>query len=80
MSERKVSGGGIGLSGALLVLFVGLKLTHYIDWSWWWVLSPVLIPLGILGAILLGIAMIFLVGWIQDRRRASRRRRSRKKK
>ena len=25
----------------LTVLFVGLKLTEYIDWSWWWVLAPV---------------------------------------
>jgi hypothetical protein len=22
------------------VLFTGLKLTGYIDWSWWWVLAP----------------------------------------
>ena len=25
----------------LTVLFVGLKLTNYIDWSWWWVVSPI---------------------------------------
>lgn len=25
---------------ALTILFVGLKLTHYIDWSWWAVLAP----------------------------------------
>lgn len=25
----------------LAVLFIGLKLTGYITWSWWWVLSPV---------------------------------------
>lgn len=25
----------------LTVLFVGLKLTGFIAWSWWWVLSPV---------------------------------------
>ena len=24
----------------LTVLFVGLKLTGYIAWSWWWVLAP----------------------------------------
>jgi len=24
----------------LLLLFIGLKLTGHIDWSWWWVLSP----------------------------------------
>ncbi|MBR4193777.1 MAG: transmembrane Fragile-X-F protein [Oscillospiraceae bacterium] len=27
--------------------FIILKLTHVIDWSWWWVLSPFWIPLGI---------------------------------
>lgn len=32
---------GIGLPGLLLVLFVGLKLTNQIDWSWVWVLSPI---------------------------------------
>lgn len=26
----------------LTVLFIGLKLTGYIDWSWWWVLSPII--------------------------------------
>jgi hypothetical protein len=25
---------------ALLLLFIGLKLAGFIDWSWWWVLSP----------------------------------------
>jgi len=46
-SNNSSSGGGISFLGALTVLFIGLKLTDYIDWSWWWVLSPVLIPLGI---------------------------------
>lgn len=32
---------GIGFAGMLTILFIGLKLTHYIDWSWWWVLSPI---------------------------------------
>jgi len=47
----------IGLSGMLTVLFVGLKLTHYIDWSWWWVLSPTLIPIGLLLLIFLFFAL-----------------------
>ena len=33
------SSGGIGFAGLLTILFIGLKLTGYIDWSWWWVLS-----------------------------------------
>lgn len=27
---------------ALLILFIGLKLTGYIDWSWWLVFSPLI--------------------------------------
>ena len=32
--------GGIGFSGLLTVLFIGLKLGGVIDWRWIWVLSP----------------------------------------
>jgi len=38
---KKVRSGGIGFSGLLTILFIGLKLTNHIDWSWWWVLSPI---------------------------------------
>jgi hypothetical protein len=31
----------------LLVLFVGLKLAGVIDWSWWWVLTPIWLPSAI---------------------------------
>ena len=44
---------GIGLGGILFVVFFILKLTGYIDWSWWWVTAPLWIPFA--------IAMIFLV-------------------
>ncbi len=37
-SEKKTSW---SLNHALLILFIALKLTNHIDWSWWWVLSPV---------------------------------------
>ena len=37
----------ISLSTLLTVLFVGLKLTGYINWSWVWVLSPLWIGLVI---------------------------------
>ena len=43
MSANNVSSSsssGIGFSGLLTILFVALKLTGYIDWSWWWVTSP----------------------------------------
>lgn len=36
--------GGIGFTGLLTILFIALKVMGYIDWSWWWVLSPLWIP------------------------------------
>lgn len=38
--------GGITFAGVLTVLFIALKLTKVIDWSWWWVLSPIWISLA----------------------------------
>lgn len=43
---------GIGFCGALTVLFVGLKLTHQIAWSWVWVLSPLWMQLVLLVALI----------------------------
>lgn len=34
------SSGGIGFAELLTIVFITLKLTEVIDWSWWWVLSP----------------------------------------
>ena len=46
-----------GFTGMLTILFIGLKLTNVIDWSWWWVLSPPLIALT-LGVTLITIGII----------------------
>jgi len=43
-SKSPSSSGGIGFFGLLTILFIGLKLTGYIAWSWWWVLSPIWVP------------------------------------
>lgn len=43
-SKVEINGWGLMLP-LLLVLFVGLKLTGYITWSWFWVLSPLWISL-----------------------------------
>ena len=39
-SSSSSSSGGIGFFGLLTILFVGLKLTGLINWSWLWVLAP----------------------------------------
>lgn len=39
-SSSSSSSSGVSAIGLLGVLFVGLKLTGFIDWSWWWVTLP----------------------------------------
>lgn len=51
---------GVSFLGLLALLFIGLKLTGYITWSWIWVLAPLWIPISI--ALLLLSAIILLVG------------------
>lgn len=36
---------GVGLTTILFIIFLTLKLTNNIDWSWWWVFSPFWIPI-----------------------------------
>lgn len=40
MSDSSSSSGGIGLFGMMFIVFLTLKLTGYINWSWWWVTAP----------------------------------------
>jgi uncharacterized protein (DUF983 family) len=40
--------GSISFCGLLTILFIGLKLTGYIAWSWWWILSPLWIPVAVI--------------------------------
>lgn len=46
-TSNNASGGGIGFLGLLQIAFIVLKLMDFIDWSWWWVLSPFLMLFGI---------------------------------
>lgn len=55
---EKTSSSGIGFTGLLTILFIGLKLTGYITWSWMWVLSPLWISL-VLGALIMIVALVF---------------------
>ena len=39
-NNNQTQSGGIGFVGLLTIVFIVLKLLGKIDWSWWWVLSP----------------------------------------
>ena len=53
MADNNTSN-GIGVGTTLFVVFLILKLTNTIDWSWWWVTSPLWIPVA-LGIVILGV-------------------------
>lgn len=59
-SSSSSSSSGIGFAGLLTIVFITLKLTGYIDWSWWWVLSP----LWISGLLVLLFVVVFTVIYI----------------
>jgi len=57
----KSSSSGIGLTGVLFVVFLVLKLTGNIDWSWWWVTSPLWIPVALVVSIFLVAVFIIML-------------------
>lgn len=59
--KTKVSKSGIGFSGLLTIAFIVLKLCHVIDWSWWWVLSPLWISVGLTIILLLIILIVSIL-------------------
>lgn len=57
-SQQVTTSGGFGLSTVLFIIFLILKLTNTIDWSWWWVTSPLWIAAGLVIVVLLIILLI----------------------
>ena len=54
--ENTSSGMGIGM--VLFIVFLVLKLTGVINWSWWWVTSPLWLPIAA------AVAIVGIVGVI----------------
>jgi len=59
MSNTSNSSNSLGLGTILFLIFLVLKLTNYIDWSWWWITAPLWIPIVIIGII--GLIAIYYI-------------------
>lgn len=72
MINRRRNGDGLNIQleypFIIFVVFLVLKLTSVIDWSWWWVTAPLwgIIPLVILWNLLIS-GVIFLLEKISRR-------------
>lgn len=61
---KVVSGGGCGLSTVLGIIFIVLKLTGVISWSWVWVLAPFWIPLALVAFIVVIIIVVAIIRFV----------------
>lgn len=61
-SSKTVSRGGVSFLSLLGILFIGLKLTGHIDWSWWLVLAPLYLPWSIIIAVFILGATLAVIG------------------
>jgi hypothetical protein len=70
-SNSSSTSSGIGFVGLLTIVFITLKLTGYITWSWWWVLSPIWISW-----IFIFLILIIVIVWavMQDKKDPFRRK------
>lgn len=69
----------IGFVGLLQLLFIAFKLAGIITWSWWVVLIPLWITLGLTLFVLLLVATLFVTGsrgpkFYREQQRRVRRR------
>lgn len=63
MANSSAQSGGIGFCGLLTIVFIALKLTGYINWSWIWVLAPLWIPFAIA---IISILIIFILCFLSE--------------
>jgi hypothetical protein len=57
-----------GFSGLLTIVFITLKLTSFITWSWWWVLAPLWAPLALLATLGLCCGLVYLIAHMITKR------------
>lgn len=67
MKNEQATSSGLGFGAVLFIVFLILKLTNVIDWSWWWVTAPLWIPIGLAVMILIVIALVIFVKKINAR-------------
>lgn len=62
--QETTQSGGIGFLGLLTILFIALKLTNQITWSWWWVLAPLW---GVFVLVLIAVLFLAAVKYLESK-------------
>jgi len=53
--------GGVGFFGLLFIALLVLKLTHVIDWSWWWITAPLWGGFALVLLVLLIVVLVYAI-------------------
>lgn len=61
MATNNASRGGVGFFTLLGLLFIGLKLTGFVDWEWWVVLAPIWGQLAFIALLFVALVIAELV-------------------
>ena len=68
MKNEQATSSGLGFGAVLFIVFLILKLTNVINWSWWWVTAPLWIPTGLAIMIFIVTALVIMVKLIKRKR------------
>lgn len=68
MKNEQATSSGLGIGTVLFIVFLILKLTNVIDWSWWWVTAPLWIPLGLVVMILIVTSLVIIAKEIKRKK------------
>jgi hypothetical protein len=74
-AAKTVTSGSFPFISILTLIFVVGKIWGYLDWSWWWVFSPIWISWGIVVGFVALVALItsvvyvvmFIIEWFKHR-------------
>jgi len=64
MVNEKTTNSGIGFVGLLQIMFIGLKMADFIDWSWFWVFSP-FIFIGLM--VILEVIILLIISFFRSK-------------
>ena len=58
----------IGIIEIWTIMFIVLKLTGVINWSWWWVIAPYWIVLLVIAIAFLSVVSFLTIKWLWRRK------------
>lgn len=76
-NSSKSAASGLGFPGLLTIAFIVLKLCGVIQWSWWWVVSPILFEMA---SVLLGLFFYFALSFVSVKARNAKKKRLQERK